>query len=71
MAHVCLLQVRVEKDKVIIRANKQVIGKKKNVENLWKGLKGTTTLIWDLFQTFPGSSVTEKVKAHGSVFSSH
>lgn len=28
MAHVCLLQVRVEKDKVIIRANKQVMRKR-------------------------------------------
>lgn len=38
MAHVCLLQVRVEKDKVIIRANKQVTGKR-----MWEMYAGKLT----------------------------
>lgn len=74
MAHVCLLQVRVEKDKVIIRANKQVTGKK-----MWGMYAGKLTdkLInpWPSKKLqprqLPGSSVTEKVKTDGSVLSRH
>lgn len=74
MAHVCLLQVRVEKDKVIIRANKQVTGKR-----MWRMYAGKLTdKLINLRpskksqpQQLPGSSVTEKVKTNGSMLSRH
>lgn len=36
ITRVCLLQVRVEKDKVIIRANKQVRREKKVPPRMWR-----------------------------------
>lgn len=66
--HVCLLQVRVEKDKVIIRANKQVT--RKEWGEFMQRSKLIKWLISDL-QKIPGPSVSEEVKADGSMLSGH
>lgn len=52
-------------------SRKQAGNKKMECGEFMVGHKRVTGLIWDLFQTFPGSAVAEEVKAHVPMFSSH